>query len=199
MPISKETYASGMTADEYLAIVEANREKFLENVEANEFSAEDLDFFSNNPISVAAIGEDWCTDVVQFMPVMIKLSKVSDAVDLRVFQRDKTDLIESYLNQGVHKSIPVFVIYDSDWNELGYFIERPARVTDLMAAESARFARENPHLEGANRSYANMPDETREAVRANSSSFRWANMDTWNQIFIDDIKSIVAGGVGVAD
>ena len=66
------------------------------------------------------------------------------------------------------------------------------------AGETQRFARENPQLEGANRSYENMPEETRLAVRANSSNFRWNNMLEWNRIFIDELKALVSGGVTAA-
>lgn len=193
MPVTKETFESGLTADQYIDLVEANREKFLENLEADGISGEDKQFFKEHPVKVAAIGEDWCTDVVQFLPVMINLAKQVPEVELRVFQRDKTELINDYLNQGLHKSIPVFVVLDQDWNELGHFIERPEAVTKLMGDETRRFAQENPQLEGANRSYENMPDETRQAVRANSSAFRWNSMAEWNRIFLDEIKSIVAG------
>lgn len=193
MPVTKETFESGLTADQYIDLVEANREKFLENLEADGITDEDKQFFKEHPVHVAAIGEDWCTDVVQFLPVIINLAKQVPEVELRVFQRDKTELINDYLNQGLHKSIPVFVVLDQDWNELGHFIERPAAVTKLMGDETRRFAQDNPQLEGANRSYENMPDETRLAVRANSSAFRWNSMAEWNRIFLDEIKSIVAG------
>jgi hypothetical protein len=36
------------------------------------------------------------------------------------------------------------------------------------------------------------------AVRANSSNFRWNNMLDWNRIFIDELKTIVSGGVAAA-
>lgn len=198
MAISKETYESGMTGQEFLDIVEANKEKFLENVEQATIPDDVKAFFSENPVSIAAIGEDWCTDVVHFMPVAIKLAQEVDGVDLRVFQRDKTDLIESYLNQGQYKSIPVFVFIDSDWNELGHFIERPAAATGKMAEESTRFQRENADLEGVTRSYDNMPDETRQKVRANAARFRWDNFDEWNGYFFDEVKEIVAGKAVVA-
>jgi hypothetical protein len=103
-----------------------------------------------------------------------------------------------YLKDGKFQSIPVFVVYDQDWNELGHFIERPEAVTKQMAEETARFARENPHLEGANRSYDNMPDDVRQQVRANSARFRWQNMEAWNRIFLDEFKAIVSGGVAAA-
>lgn len=193
MPVTKETFESGLTADQYIELVEANREKFLENIEANSFSDEEKQFFREHPVKVAAIGEDWCTDVVQFLPVMIKLAREVPEVELRIFQRDKTELINDYLNNGLHKSIPVFVILDQEWNELGHFIERPDSVTRMMGEETRRFAQDNPQLEGANRTYENMPDETRQAVRANSAAFRWNNMAKWNSIFLDEIKAIVAG------
>jgi hypothetical protein len=198
MAISKATFESGMTADEFLDIIEANKEKFHENVEKATIPDDVKAFFTEHPVSIAAIGEDWCTDVVHFLPVVIKLSREVDGVDLRVFQRDKTDLIDSYLNRGEFKSIPVFVFIDRDWNELGHFIERPAEATRLMAEESTRFQRANADLEGVTRSYDNMPDETRQKVRANAASFRWSNFDAWNQIFFDEVRKIVAGKQAVA-
>lgn len=199
MPISRETYADGLTGEQFLDHAEANKAKFAENVELATFSAEDVQFFRDNPVSIAAIGEDWCTDVVHFLPVVIKLSQQVPEVELRIFLRDSTDLIDGYLNQGLHKSIPVFVIYDKNWNELGHFIERPAAATKLMAEESARFARENANLEGVTRTYDNMPDETRQAVRANAANYRWSNFDAWNGLFLNEIKGIVRGGVAVGD
>lgn len=199
MPISRERFATGLTAQQFLDSIELNKEKFHENIAANEFSAEDLRFFNEHPVSIAALGEDWCTDVVHFLPVAIKLAEQSPAITLRIFKRDENlDIMDQYLNQGEFRSIPTFIVYDPDWNELGFYSERPAEATRRMASESARFARENPHLEGANRSYDKMPDETRQAVRANSSRFRWDSMHAWNRIFIDELKALVAGGVAVA-
>ncbi|CAN5690610.1 thioredoxin family protein [soil metagenome] len=198
MAISRETYESGMTAEQFLDVVEANKEKFLENIDNATIPDDIKQLFSENPVSIAAIGEDWCTDVVHFMPVIIKLAREVDGVDLRIFLRDKTDLIDSYLNQGKYKSIPVFVFIDSDWNELGHFIERPAKSTQAMSEESTRFQRENSDLEGVTRSYDNMPDETRQKVRANAARFRWDNFDTWNQWFFDEVQQIVSGKTAVA-
>jgi thiol-disulfide isomerase/thioredoxin len=198
MAISKETFDSGMTGQEFLDVIEANKEKFLENVENATIPDDVNSFFSEHPVSIAAIGEDWCTDVVHFMPVVIKLAQEVEGVELRVFLRDKTDLIDSYLNQGQFKSIPVFVLFDADWNELGHFTERPAKSTASMAEESTRFQRANTDLEGVARSYDNMPDETRQQVRANAARFRWDNFDTWNGYFFDEIKAIVADKAAIA-
>lgn len=193
MAISKERFESGLSVDQFIEEMEVNKEKLVENIGANEFTAEDLEFFKNKPLSIAAIGEDWCTDVIQFLPVVAKLEQEVPELSLKVFKRDdNTDLIDQYLKEGKYRSIPVFVVYDDEWNELGHFIERPAEVTKQMGEETRRFAQANPQLEGANRSYENMPDETRTAVRANSSTFRWNNMLAWNRIFIDELKELAS-------
>jgi thiol-disulfide isomerase/thioredoxin len=190
--ITREQFAEGLDADTYVAEkVEANRDRFLQNISEFELTDEDKAFFAEHPISVAAFGEDWCTDVVQFLPVVIKLSKEAPNVDLRIFERDdNVELMTPYLKEGKYQSIPVFVVMDEQWAEKGHFIERPAAVTQKMAEETVRFAKANPDLEGANRSYENMPEATRTAVRANSSDFRWSNAAEWNRIFIDELKAL---------
>lgn len=195
MPISKERFEQGLTAQEYLDTVEANRERFLANLEAASevFTDEDRAFFEQHPISVAALGEDWCTDVVQFFPLIIKLAEENPSITLRIFPRDQNlDIMDQYLNQGEFRSIPTFVIYDPDWNELGHIIERTSRQTNEMAQETRRFAQENAHLEGINRAYNNMPDETRNTVRENNARYRWERMLEWNRWFLDEFKDIAA-------
>jgi hypothetical protein len=194
MPISRERFADGLTAQQFIDQMTKNQERFQKNLEETSaiFTDEDRKFFAEHPVSIAAIGEDWCTDVIQFLPPVIKLAEAYD-LPLRIFLRDQNhDLIDQYLKEGKFRSIPVFVLYDSDWNELGHFSERPDDVTQQMAKESRRFALENSHLEGVNRSYENMPDETRALIRENSSRFRWDSMLDWNRIFLDEIKAIAA-------
>jgi hypothetical protein len=195
--ISIEQFQSGLSTQEFIDSMEVNKERFEDNLQHFTLSFDDRQFFNSHPVSIAAFGMDWCTDVIQFLPVVAKIAEEVPAVTLSIFLRDSnTELMQPYLKEGKYQSIPVFVFYDSEWNELGHFIERPADVTKLMADETRRFAQENKHLQDINRSYEHMSDETRAAVRANSSNFRWNNMDEWNAIFLRDIKAIIAGGAG---
>jgi hypothetical protein len=199
MPISRERFEQGLTPEQFIERMEVNKERFVDNIQANSFSFDDRQFFNDHPVSIAALGEDWCTDVIHFLPVVIKLAEEVPSVELRLFERDENlDIMDQYLKEGKFQSIPTFIVMDRDWNELGHYNERPDTVTKMMAAETQRFAQANPQLEGANRAYDNMPEETRLAVRANSSNFRWNNMLEWNRVFIDELKAIVAGGVPAA-
>jgi hypothetical protein len=196
MPISKERFAQGLTGQQFIDLIEKNRERFEQNLKETTaiFTDEDRAFFAEHPVSIAAIAEDWCTDVVQFLPPIIKLAEEVPSITLRIFLRDQNlDLMDQYLKEGKFRSVPTFIIYDADWNELGHFNERPAAVTQEMAKETRRFEHDNSELEGINRTVENMPPETYAAVRANSAKFRWDSMLAWNRIFLEEIKSIAAG------
>ncbi|HEX3724110.1 MAG TPA: thioredoxin family protein [Nitrolancea sp.] len=196
MPISKERFAQGLTGQQFIDVIDKNRERFEQNFAETPaiFTDEDRAFFAEHPVSIAAIGEDWCTDVVQFLPPIIKLAEEVPSITLRIFLRDQNlDLMDQYLKEGEFRSIPTFVIYDADWNELGHFNERPAAVTQEMAKETRRYALENSDLEGINRTVENMPSETQAKIRANSARFRWDSMLAWNRIFLDEIKAIAGG------
>jgi hypothetical protein len=196
MPISKERFAQGLTGQQFIDLIEKNRERFEQNLKETTaiFTDEDRAFFAEHPVSIAAIAEDWCTDVVQFLPPIIKLAEEVPSITLRIFLRDQNlDLMDQYLKEGKFRSVPTFIIYDADWNELGHFNERPGAVTQEMAKETRRFEHDNSELEGINRTVDNMPPETYAAVRANSAKFRWDSMLAWNRIFLEEIKSIAAG------
>lgn len=196
MPVSRERFDEGLTAEQFVSGLTRNEERWHENlkVAGDQITDADVSFFKEHPVSIVAIGEDWCTDVVQFLPPVVGLAeRVPDAVTLRIFKRDENlDLIDQYLKEGKFRSIPVFVLYDQDWNELGSFHERPDEVTREMAAETKRFAEANPQLDGINRTYDNMAEETRRLVHENSGRYRWENMLRWNRIALDQLEAIAA-------
>ncbi len=201
MPISRERFEQGLTADAFIEQMTRNRERFEANIEAANdlISEDDRAAFLGKSISIAVIAEDWCTDVIQFVPPIVALARQIPDLRLRVFIRDQNlDIMDQYLNEGKYRSIPVFVFYDEQWNELGHYIERPEPVTQEMARETRRFASEHPELEGATRSYQNMPEETRKHVYQNSARYRWEHMLEWDRTFLNEVRAIVGNAAAVA-
>lgn len=136
MSVTKERFAQGLTYEAYRAQMTRNQERFIANEQAVEFDANDLAFFANlsQPLNVLVLAEDWCGDVINNLPVVGRLAEASGKLNLRVFLRDQhLDIMDQYLKEGQFRSIPVFVFFDADFRELGYWIERPARVTELQA------------------------------------------------------------------
>jgi len=76
--------------------------------------------------------EMWCPDCIVNLPVLKKISDLSNKVEFRILPRE-IDLMERYRVDGRAK-IPTFVFLDEDYNELGCFIEMPEKVRKKIPA-----------------------------------------------------------------
>jgi hypothetical protein len=166
MAVTRERFDQGLTYQQYKDQMTRNKERF----EANEagFVPAEADVAaiqSAGPLNVVAIGEDWCGDVIDNFPVLGNLAAAAGNLNVRVYLRDQNlDVMDQYLNDGKHRSIPVFVFFDQDMNEKGVFIERPSSVSQRRDAWRADFFAKNPDLGAPNQSVTEMSAETRQKL-----------------------------------
>lgn len=88
-----------------------------------------------------ALTADWCGDAVNTLPVV---ARFTEAVgwDMRVLDRDENpDLMDEHLTEGRSRSIPVVIVYDDEFGEVGWWGPRPSElqrwvVSDGQALES---------------------------------------------------------------
>lgn len=74
---------------------------------------------------LAVLSEDWCGDAANTVPVAARLAE-SLGWDFRVFGREANpDLMDAHLTDGRSRSIPVVIVYDADFRELGWWGPRP--------------------------------------------------------------------------
>lgn len=91
--------------------------------------------------NVVVIAEPWSGDVLYNLPPLLKLAEAA-GWQVRIFRRDQhLDLIQPYKKDGLYLSIPVFIFYDEDFNEIGHWTERPAAATRLIEDESLKLRR----------------------------------------------------------
>ena len=91
--------------------------------------------------NVLVIAEPWSGDVLYNLPPLLKVAEAA-GWEVRIFRRDTyPDLIQPYLKDGLYRSIPVFVFYDADFNELAHWTERPAEATRVIDEESLKLRR----------------------------------------------------------
>jgi hypothetical protein len=77
---------------------------------------------------VLALSEDWCGDAVNILPWIGHLVGMMPGVDIRVLGRDANpDLMNAHLT-GTSRSIPVVILYDEAFRELGWWGPRPAEL-----------------------------------------------------------------------
>ena len=74
------------------------------------------------------LNEDWCGDAVNTVPYVAALADASATLELRVVGRDANpDLMDAHLT-GTSRSIPVVIVYDAEFRELGWWGPRPAEL-----------------------------------------------------------------------
>ncbi|HSQ26730.1 MAG TPA: thioredoxin family protein [Anaerolineales bacterium] len=142
--MDKQFFQKGETIEQFLGrFAPEAKAKFEQHLQENEFEASQLQEIEKLPdeVNVVVIAEPWSGDVLYNMPTLIRFAQAA-SWRVRIFPRDSyPDLILPYRKDGLYHSIPVFVFYDKDFNELGHWIERPAIATQVIDDESLKLRR----------------------------------------------------------
>ncbi len=184
--VTPERFVRGMTWEQYLGHIKRNRERFEYNHSETALADEDVEAFSSlasaaeGPAKVLALGEDWCPDVVRGLPVMARITAAA-GMELRIFPRDDNlDIMNEYLKQGEHQSIPVFVFYTKDHRYIAHWIERPAKANAELGEMQAK-------LEGLDQ------EERRAAYREFQAGPVWAS---WRQATVQELRALLQEKAG---
>ena len=130
--MTPERFAQGMTFPEYLAQMRTNQERFAKRLAETEINPDDRAAMRGRKLKILVITEDWCGDAFVRFPGLAKLVEGAPDVEMRVFLRDANpDVMDQYLKRGLYRTIPVFVFFDEQMNELARFMERQDVVTQL--------------------------------------------------------------------
>src|SRR5690242_18442243 len=133
----------------YRAQMTRNQERFDEVERSVVLPADHLAFFKGlaRPLNVVVLAEDWCGDVIDNLPVLGRLAQESGKLNLSIFLRDQNlDIMDQYLKNGEFRSIPVFILFDADFNELGFWQERPAKMSELVQEARVKHFASDPEL-----------------------------------------------------
>lgn len=199
--ITLERFEKGKTYQEYIESGLKNLDRFEQNYdgltlsEAQTTKLRELAAKPNGPHHMVVIGEDWCPDVYRGIPVAQRIAEALD-VPMRIFERDQNkDMIAEYLKDGEFESIPVFILYNSEHQELAHFIERPKVANEQMPALRPTWGDITPA--GIAKSLGHEPSEeetqeARAAYMARQAVFQkgevWAS---WREATVDEVIGLL--------
>ncbi|MHB1413647.1 MAG: thioredoxin family protein [Chloroflexota bacterium] len=175
MAITRERFQSGLTYDQYKAQMTRNQERFEANERQAPLTPDDVQAFQRlpKPLDVLVLAEDWCGDVIAYLPILGRLAKESGKLNVRVFLRDQNlDIMDQYLNQGHFRSIPVFVFFDEQFNEVGRFTERPAAVTQLRMQKQEEMYAKHPEFGAPGTPVDQLPEDMRAKLSQEMAQIR---------------------------
>jgi hypothetical protein len=192
--VTRERFEQGMTYDEFKAQMTRNQERFATNERNLVLDSADVDVFKRLPrsLNVLVLAEDWCGDVIDNLPILGRLAAESEKLNLRIFLRDQhPDLMDNYLNRGEFRSIPVFVFFDDEFREIGWFVERPESVSARRAGQRATLSAQHPELGDPTTPVGQLPEEARVRLMELLADVRAQAKPLDNQEVVGALRQIV--------
>ena len=199
MGITRERFEQGMTYEQYTAQMVDNRELLMEAEHKTKLREEDLQFFSQLPrvVHVLVLTEDWCRPAARSIPVLARLAAKSGRLQLRFFLRDQNlDIMDQYLKDGVHRTIPTFVFFDHDFRELGHWQERPAKIEEMLIKMETELFATDAALTGLSMEtmFCDLPDEAQERISEAYKEFWMKNQERFDHEVARESRAIVDQG-----
>jgi len=83
--------------------------------------------------------EDWCGDALNTIPFLARLAELAPGLELRTLDRDRNlDLMVGHDSVAGALSIPVVLILDERFEEVGWWGSRPAELQRWVDSDDAR-------------------------------------------------------------
>ncbi|MBI4539180.1 MAG: thioredoxin family protein [Gemmatimonadetes bacterium] len=94
-----------------------------------------------------ALGEDWCGDAVNTLPVIARLAEAAGNVELRIVRRDEyPELMDRHLTNG-SRSVPVVILLDEHGQAQGWWGPRPRALQQWFDRQGRRLPSEERYRE----------------------------------------------------
>lgn len=149
-PAMRERYMAAPDFEAYLATVEKNRELWHGLYERARPAAEPVEAARrlDEPVYLLALSEDWCGDAVNALPVVARWVEQAPNLHLRVLDRDENpDIMDAHLTDGRSRSIPIVIVFDSEFNELGWWGPRPKALQEWVLGPGQELDKDARYLE----------------------------------------------------
>jgi hypothetical protein len=200
MTSTRELFAQGMTAAEYIGQMTVNGERLEANERTVVLPGDDVHFFAQLPESLPVIilTEDWCEPAINSIPVLMRLAAESGKLNLRFFLRDHNpELMNQYLKDGIHPSIPTFVFFDQAFHELGRWIEFPALIGDMRQTMLDELFTTDPVFAGVARGtpISQLPEAARLRAIQALIAFSAETRELANREVVRELRGVVERGL----
>jgi hypothetical protein len=125
-----EVWGRALPALDYLATMKEPYRSLWEGIYRNARAPEDPASMlpAGTALRIIMIAEDWCMDTNNTAPFLARFAEALPGVELRILLRDANpDVMSRYLTNGA-KAIPVVIVMDEAFRELGHWGPRPSEL-----------------------------------------------------------------------
>lgn len=147
--VDRELFNAALSWEAYLESMTSNYRLLLQKLSEFRLPPHEEDFWSrfDRPLNILVLTEDWCQTSVTALPPLVSIAKIAPTITLRVFRLSEVLDLARALLEDEYPPIPVFLLYDESFTELGRFVEQPATWDEVMAdPEQRAWLRSDPQF-----------------------------------------------------
>lgn len=93
-------------------------------------------------IRILVCAEIWCSDCRVNVPVLEKMKQYNGNIQFSIVNKDGNEEFFEKYSPAEKVRIPTFIVCEDDFRVLGTFIERPAKVKELLSNEDEAVRKE---------------------------------------------------------
>jgi hypothetical protein len=191
MALTKTQFEAGMSTQQYIDQIKVNKDPFVEIYQQVQIPQEASDLFGGlaEPVNLAVITADWCGDAVSTTPAILRLAEGTPNISVQVFNRDDdVPLANTFLPEHRAGTVPIFVVFDQEMNELARFIETASGLVPQIDAMDEAIDRE---------AAAGSEEEARVAKRGKRTAHRVAHAKDWSEVILKEFSQVVSSGLNL--
>jgi len=128
-------WRDALTFEQFLALARPEHRPLWDGIYRHAKSPEwAADLVNGRTLHLLAITEDWCVDTSSTIPFLARVTEAVRGVQLRLILRDANPgIMDRYLTNGA-RSIPVVIVLDGEFREVGRWGPRPAELQAWVLA-----------------------------------------------------------------
>lgn len=138
-------YRGGVAFDQFLESADERREGWLRNYENGDPSEMALERARGigAPARLLVVAEDWCGDSVNTIPYLARLVEAVQGLEMRIINSDiGADLMRHRPTPDGRPATPTVIALDSDYREIGSWVERPGSLQEWFLANEDELPRQ---------------------------------------------------------
>ncbi|OLN22952.1 thioredoxin family protein [Domibacillus antri] len=179
-----EWYEKGLTPDQYIEKMTDHKENLLHVLKTFHLSGEEVSLVNKLREAnwrVMVITEDWCSDAMMNVPLLLTLAKAAD-MDVRLLHRDDNlELMDQYLTNGTSRAIPIFIFMNEEGEEQAVWGPRAPAVQEMVT---------NYRSSLPPRDHADFDEKSREMITRLTETYR-TDETLWQEVY-RSLKTTIA-------
>lgn len=135
-PIDRSLWQQALTVEQFLDSMTQHQNIMRRRMETVQLEPDEIERLRGleTPRYLVIMTEDWCSDCLMVLPVLVRIAQAAANMEVRIFVRREWQILRAYYHGQDIPSIPVATFLDENFQPLATWIERPHAGHERLAA-----------------------------------------------------------------